>query len=306
MDLRSLKYVLAIARFQNLTKAADALYVGQPTLSKFLAALEDELGLKLFRKLGNRYVLTYAGERYVEKAEKILLMVDDLESEMADILKRDVGVLNFAFAYMRCSYMLPKTLPAFHEKYPNVKTVLFEGRSDDNDKRLLDGQIDVAFYSRPSETNPLIDYHTLAKEELLLCTCGGHPLGKKARKVEGSTYPVLDLSAIAEERVILMQPSQRTRQIVDAILQENHIQLKDTFYTTSIQAIMGLVAAGHGVSFIFEPHLKNRLDTRTIDCYSIGPKPFFGEFVAATRKGSYISHYTQAYIDIVREVANRN
>ena len=72
MDFRELSYVLAIAKHQNITKAAEALYVGQPTLSKFLMALEDDLGLKLFRKLGHKYVLTYAGERYVDKATQIL------------------------------------------------------------------------------------------------------------------------------------------------------------------------------------------------------------------------------------------
>ena len=72
MDFRELSYVLAIAKTQNITKAADSLYVTQPTLTKFLQNLEKEMGQKLFRKLGNRFVLTYAGERYVAKATEIL------------------------------------------------------------------------------------------------------------------------------------------------------------------------------------------------------------------------------------------
>ena len=62
MDFKDLSYVLAIARYQNITKAANSLYVTQPTLTKFLQNLESELGQKLFRKLGHRFVLTYAGE----------------------------------------------------------------------------------------------------------------------------------------------------------------------------------------------------------------------------------------------------
>ena len=62
MDFRELNYVLAIEKYQNITKAADSLYVSQPTLSKFLMNLENTLGQKLFRKLGNKYILTYAGE----------------------------------------------------------------------------------------------------------------------------------------------------------------------------------------------------------------------------------------------------
>ena len=68
MDFKDLSYVIAIAKTQNITKAADMLYVTQPTLTKFLQNLEREMGQKLFKKLGNRFILTYAGERYVAKA----------------------------------------------------------------------------------------------------------------------------------------------------------------------------------------------------------------------------------------------
>lgn len=61
MDFKDMSYVLAIAKHQNITKAAEALYITQPTLTKFLQNLERDLGQKLFKRLGNRYVLTYAG-----------------------------------------------------------------------------------------------------------------------------------------------------------------------------------------------------------------------------------------------------
>ena len=174
MDFRELTYVQAIAKHQSITKAAEALYVSQPTLSKFLIALESELGIKLFRKLGHKYVLTYAGERYLDYAGQILRLKTDLDVELTDILKRDVGVLNLAFARMRCTYMLPGTLPEFRRRYPNVKVNIFEGSSDENDRRLLDGVVDVAFYSHPATENLLLTYETLDREELLICTASNN------------------------------------------------------------------------------------------------------------------------------------
>ena len=91
MDFKDLSYVLAIARYQNITKAANSLYVTQPTLTKFLQNLESELGQKLFRKLGHRFVLTYAGERYVEKASEILNLKKELDQEMNDIVTNNYG-----------------------------------------------------------------------------------------------------------------------------------------------------------------------------------------------------------------------
>ena len=301
MDFRELNYVLAIAKYQNITKAADALYVSQPTLSKFLISLESELGLKLFRRLGHKYVLTYAGERYVDYAARIRRLKTDLDVELADIIKNDVGVLNLAFARMRCTYMLPGTLPEFRKLHPNVKVNLFEGNSDENDRRLLDGQVDVAFYSRPSTENPLLSYEALDEEELLIVTCKDHPIGRFASPNPGGR-PVLDLALLEKEPVILMRPEQRTRQLTDALFQERKLRFDNVLYTSNLPAIMGLVSRGYGVSFIFEPHLRHRAERFALDCYSIGQGRVVTEFVAAYRKGSYLSSYARDYIRLVRDL----
>ena len=91
-------------------------------------------------------------------------------------------MLNLAFARMRCTYMLPGTLPQFAHLHPNVKINLFEGTSDENDRRLLNGQVDVAFYSHPATENPLIAYETIDKEELLICTAKNHTIGRFAQE----------------------------------------------------------------------------------------------------------------------------
>lgn len=301
MDDRTLRYIAAIARYQNLTKAAEALYVGQPTLSKCLASVEERLGLKLFRRVGHRYVPTYAGERFIERSGEILRMTDGLENEMSDILNRSVGELNVAFAHMRSAYMLPLVLPEFQRQFPNVKVNLYEGSSDENDRRLLDGEVEVAFYTRPSVIDPRLEYETLTKEELLICTCQNHPLSQYAREIPGRDHPGLDLALLKDELVLMMLPQQRTRQIVDGILRENQLRLDRVLVTSNIQAIMGLVAAGFGVSFVFDSHLKHRVDPQPIDCYSFGHPRTVHDFVAATRKGAYLSRYGRAFIDIVRE-----
>ena len=91
------------------------------------------------------------------------------------------------------------------------------------------------------------------------------------------------------------------QQIVDGILRENRIQLKNVQYTSNIQAIMGLVANGYGISFVFESHLNHRAETLPINCYSFGDPRTVCDFVAATCKGSYISRYAQEFIKVVRE-----
>ncbi len=303
MDFKNLHYILAIAEYHNITKAAEALYIGQPTLSKYLISLEKELGLKLFQKLGRRYELTYAGQRYVEKATQILRLKEDLDIEMSDILHNDIGILRVAFAPMRASYLLPKILPIFQNQYPNVKIDVIEGNSTENDVRLLNGQVDIAFYSKPSKQNPSIQYQTLAEEELLICACQGHRFEQNSLRSPGSKYPLIDLNLLKNERVLLLDPRQRTRQITDTILLEKKIQLKNTLCISSMQAIIGLVAEGYGVAFLFAPHLDHRIETRAIECYRFGKQRFLCDFVAATRKGSYLPHYAQNFIKITTNLS---
>ena len=301
MELREINYVLAIAKHQSISKAAESLYLTQPTLSKFLIGLESELGLKLFRKVGNKYVLTYAGERYVEHAKQMQRLNTDLELELSDILKRDVGVLKVAYAPMRCTYMLPRTLPQFRLLHPNIRVQVFEGSSDENDRRLLEGQVDLAFYSKPAVTNPLLSYETIGQEELFICTCANHPIGRFAQPNPGG-HPILDPALLVKEQIILMRPEQRTRQITDSIFRELGLHFENTICTGNLPAIMELVAEGFGISFVFASHLRNRLGTKPIDCYSFGSGRVISNFVAAYRKGSYLPAYANEYIDLVRKL----
>lgn len=303
MDFRDLNYVLAIAKYQNITKAAEKLYVGQPALSKFLKNIESDLGQPLFRKLGNKYILTYAGERYVERANQIMGIKTDLEQELSDIIKRDVGVLKVAVPTMRSSYMLPSTLIPFREMHPNIKVEVVEGHSSDLDQKILTGEADMAFYTQPArEINPLIGFEVISKEELLLCTHKNHRIQALAKKSPHSRHPKINLKYLEDELVIMMREEQRTRQIVDTFLRESKIQFKNVFYTSNIPALIELVATGYGVSFIFEPHLHHRISSVPIDCYSFGKTCASSNFVVAYRRGSYMPSYAKDFIDLVRQV----
>ena len=296
MDFRELEYITAIARHQHMTRAAESLHVGQPGLSKLLSGLEDSLGLKLFDRADKKYIPTYAGQRYLDYARKILELKDSLDAELADIIKRDIGVLNIGLPNMRCTFMLPKTLPDFNCKYPNVKVNIFEGTSAMIDKRLLDGDIDLAFYSKPHEVNTHIKYETLAHEELLICTCKNHKV--KALSENGH----IELSALKDERLILLSPEQRTGQISRHYLEKSNISLSNSITTNNMPAVISLTEQGWGVSFIFEAHLRWHSPVPKIDTYSFGDKHVISDFVAAYRKGSYIQKYAREFINLVRKL----
>lgn len=298
MDFREMTYVIAIAKHQSVSKAANELYVSQPTLSKFVQNLEKELGQPLFKRLGKKFVLTYAGERYVEYAKNILNAKKELDNELSDIMKYDIGELRIAFPSTRGVYMLPCTLPIFEKLYPRVRLYVHEADSGQLESLLLDGSIDLAFFTLPLQS-PELDYMEISREEVVLAMSPDHPLAKTGVKRDGCRYPWIDLKTAAGERFILQKSDQRTRKTADQLFKNAGISPENILEIRNIQASVQLAARGYGVTFVGETHLKHIPCSPAV--FSVGSPCTTTSFVAAFRKGVYMSSYMRAYIRVVKE-----
>ena len=300
MDFRDLTYVIAIAKYQNITRAAESLYISQPTLTKFLQHLESDIGQKLFKKLGNQFVLTYAGERYVARAQEILNMKKELDREMGDIIKNNAGSLKIAFPVMRGTYMLPCTLPVFNKMYPNVTVDVLEAHSSKLENMVLQGEADLAFFNMPVK-DANIDYEIIKHEELILVMAANHPLAKADGKRKGGKYPWIDLNHLRNEEFIMQLPGQRTRQTVDRIFREYGFFPKIKLQTSNISAAVNLAASGYGPFFVTESHLNHIHVEKKLACFSVGEFGQAVDFVAAFRRGSYLPYHAKEYIKIVKD-----
>lgn len=300
MDFKDLTYVAAIAKYQNITKAANSLYVTQPTLTKFLQNLERDLGQKLFRKLGHRFVLTYAGERYVKKATEILNLKKELDQEMSDIIKNNQGSLKIAFPVMRGTYMLPCTLPIFNSLYPNVRLNILEADSSSLENMLLNGEADLAFFNLPIKS-PDIDYEVIGHEELLLLIPSINPVSFLGVKKDGLDYPWMDLHLLEKEPFIMQIPGQRTRQVVDQLFKDHRIEPIIKLQTSNITAEAALAARGYGCCFVTESHLRHIKPLDHVSFFSVGSPRTVVDFVAAFRRGSYLPYHAREYIKIVKD-----
>ncbi len=300
MDFKDLSYILAIEKCGNITKAAEALYLSQPSLSRFLQNMEREAGQPLFRRVGNRYIPTYMGERYLEHARVILQEKKELDQEVNDIIKSNRGVLKIGFPTMRCTYMLPCTLPIFRKMYPNVKIEIYEANSSQLNRAVIDGDIDLAFYNF-FEKHPNIDYTLISHEEMVLMLSAKSDLLQKGTQKENCKYPCFDLKDLGDTGIIMLIPEQRTRQIAEQILKEAQFTPNIILETSNIPAAAELAARNYGVTFITETHLKHLNLRNEYRCFSVGSPCTYIDFVAAYRKNSYLSTYAQEYIEIVRD-----
>lgn len=299
MDFRDLSYVMAIAKYQNITKAADELYITQPTLTKFLQSLENQMGQKLFRKLGHKFVLTYAGERYVAKAAEILSLKKELDQEMNDIIKNNHGALKIAFPAMRGDYMLPCTLPVFNQMYPNIRLHVAEEHSSKLEEMLLSGETDLAFFNLPIRS-PDIDYEVIKHEEVLLVMAANHPLAGCGVHREGCKYPWMDLKLLKDAPFILQIPGQRTRDTTEMLFRKAGFSPNVKLETSNISVGVQLAGKGYGCAFVTETHLHYIAQPDPVACFSVGDPCTTVDFVAAFRRNSYLPHHAREFITIVR------
>ena len=256
MNYSELHYILCIAKHQNLTRAAQELYISQPTLTKHLQKLEREMGAKLFSRNGNTYVPTYTGRKYMEYARKILQVKQDWEKELKDLTENNEGELNIAVPLMRSSCMIPQIMAEFSKKYPNVNVSIWEEAYSIQEKLLLNDQLDFGIFNETRE-HPKLEYELLKREEILLVMPPDHPLASSGYQSPSDQYPRIDLSTLASEPFILHFPEQTTGKLVLEALDRAGVQPRVPVRSRNTETCVKLCMQGMGMCFTPETYLQN-------------------------------------------------
>ncbi len=300
MELKDIDYLIAVAKYGNISKAAESLYISQPALSKYITGLEKRVNLPLFNRIGNRFVLTYAGERYLARAKEIATCRDSLERELQDIAGCNDGELKIAVPVIRGSHILPSVIPEFRKLYPHIRLTLNESDSQPLEKLLLDGNVDLAIIHLPIK-NPAIHYTLIRKECLLMAVPQNNPLIKHGKKVDGYSFPWIDLSLFRNEDFILTKPNQRTRQICDELFKKEKIAPHIILCTANVETAVRLSAAEVGISFAPETFIRFLHGESSAQYFIIGNPIVTSDLVIAYRNGAYLSTYANAFIEITQK-----
>lgn len=172
MNSKEARYLLAIAEFKTLSKAAQNLYVSQPALTKFLKSEEQQVGAPLFSHYQNEYYPTYIGEKYLFYAKKVLELEAQWEAERSDLIGLKKGRLNLAVPIVRSRLLIPESIIRFHRDYPQVKVHVFEEAVAVERLLLQRSDIDLAIYNISSDVRDL-DYEYIGISELVLVVPSG-------------------------------------------------------------------------------------------------------------------------------------
>ena len=240
MEMQQLRYVVAVARTGNFSRAAEQCHVSQPSLSQQIQKLEDELGERLFDRMKREAKPTSHGEAFLRRAVKILEDVDAAKREAADAQHSVRGTLTIGVLPTIAPYLLPDVMAKFMEKFPRVEIVVQEDTTARLLKLALAYEVDFALASQPIQDQRL-EVRELFTEELLLALPPGHPLTRK-RSVSAA-----DLD---EERLIVMKEGHCLGDQVLRFCDRRDARPHISFRSAQLETVQSLVRAGLGLSLI--------------------------------------------------------
>lgn len=243
MDLKRLRTFVTIAEQGTVSKAALHLRIAQPALSRQISGLQQELGLKLFDRVGRRLVLTSEGEQLLGSCRSLLGSVSSL-NEQAQLLRRgDTGVLKVAGSSVQIETVLSTFLPRYIQRYPNVEVKLIELVTPDMLTMLERGEIHLGIGlldAVQADERHLGTYPVPPVETLAAC----HPSFELGR---GS---MIDISRIASHPLLMLDSGFVARKTFDAVCRLARLKPNVLIESRAPHTLLALAEAGFGVAII--------------------------------------------------------
>lgn len=313
MDFREMLYITTVADCRSITAAARKLYISQPSLSHIVSKVEQDVGVKLFDRGTSPLTITYAGEKYVETARKILLMSDNLRKELIDAGLGEKGRINFGMPTERAGYMLPAVIPEFKKQYPGIELQVMEAKSDELLKAIL--RDDISFYVIPRSQGELpvgLKAESIYREQLLL-VAEGSMLTEDMFLDESSVLNMtegkrknrcVNLSKMANLPFIMLKKGHAIRKKTDLVLRQYGIDPKIMIELSSCISAVQLAAAGLGVAIVPQRAIDALGGMERFNCYDFSVTPEFWSVNAVYKEDMYLGRAERFLIDLMKQKFN--
>ncbi|PYS75936.1 MAG: hypothetical protein DMF67_13500 [Acidobacteria bacterium] len=292
MEIRQLKAFLAIAEARTFTAAAQRIHYTQAALSMQIKQLEKEVGLPLFLRMPRRVVLTEAGEHLLERAHLILREHDAALAELAELAGAEHGRLRVGSASgMVSAEALPAILKMLRKGHAHAEVSVRSGTSEELVKRILAGELDLAFVSLPVQARN-IETELLSQDQLVAIASPRHPLAEQR---------VVSAFALAGERLILGERGGNTRRLIDEFFAEAGLKPTVMMELSRQAAIKNMVAAGMGVGIVPLSTARDDVERGRLVRWWIEGARINWELGVARLSGGYLSPVCQSFIGLCHD-----
>jgi LysR family hydrogen peroxide-inducible transcriptional activator len=291
MELHQLRYAVAVAETGNFTRAAERSRVAQPSLSHQIIKLEDELGHKLFHRLGRKAVLTEAGHAFLERARRILSEVDDAAKELRDNPTLGRKIVVGAIPTL-APYLLSQLVDRCRTELPHLVIHTQEAFRSQLVEAVVSGDLDLALLSLPVSDHRL-SVETLFTEPLLLVVNKGHRLASQR------TVTAVDL---AEENFVLLGDSSTLTGQIQQFCGDHDFEPRIVHRCAQISTVKALVGLGVGIS-ILPQVTRYHDDRRTLVYRALSGRAPLREIAVIRHLQRYQSRGVEQFLAVVRREA---
>jgi len=240
MNLRALQYFVKLSDLRHFSRAAEACFVSQPTLSTQIRKLEDELGVQLVERSPRKIMLTPVGEEIADRARTVLNEVNQIRAVARRAGDPADGNLRIGLFPTLAPYLLPHVIPTIRKQYPNLKLQLVEEKTEEIINMLQQGELDAALVALPINDDGL-EMKILFEEPFVLALPGEHPLGSKSditlEDLKGTELLLLDEGHCLRDHALEVCALAGAHERVD-------------FHATSMETLRQMVAANVGITLM--------------------------------------------------------
>ncbi|MBP1920880.1 LysR family transcriptional regulator [Youngiibacter multivorans] len=300
----SYEYFLAIAEEKSISKAAARLYISQPSLTKYLKKLEENVGATLFSRESHPLKLTPAGELYMEYVKDVIRITKKFEQDILYISSSISGKVTIGITLWRSSILMPLIFPDFMKKYPNVSIELKEGSQQYLLSLLEQGKADFCMMQLPN-TQSSVTFEHLAYEHILFAVNKNNPILEGINHDLDDEVPTLtqeEFLLFKKEPFVLMKEENQLRQLTQNLLNKYEIVSSPVLETSNVVTALNLVSSGVGVTFVPEAILKYKERPGSLSFFRVDDPPLAWELGIAHKTRSIISRQAQLLAEAIRTV----
>lgn len=241
MDTANLSAFIKVAETRSFSLAAEQLFLTQPAISKRIKQLEQQLGTHLIDRIGKQLNLTRTGELLLPRARQIMLDLQSIRQQIADMEGNPMGSLSMATSHHIGLHRLPPVLRAYSAQYPEVDLDLHFMDSEQACTLIEHNQMDLAVVTLPFVTSPVLDYQTVWLDELKIVCSSNHPL---------TLIDKPELKMLTQHTAILPSHGTFTREAIESALAPFKDELKISLETNYLETIKMMVSVGLGWSIL--------------------------------------------------------
>ncbi len=309
-------YVWEVYKTKSFTKAAENLYISQPSLSAAIKKLELNLGAPIFERLGSGVELTEIGKEYISSAEKILEIKSDFIKRVSDIHNLETGKISVGGTNYLSSYLLPKIVKRFSEAYPKIEVSLIDANSLTLNEMIKNDELDIIIDSF-DETLKEYDGEPLTSERILLCVPKNYKINEKLRDFQISpeeiyedrsvceNKPPVSLKVFENESFVILKNGNDMAHRAKLFFEESGISPEISFTVDQLNISYALCASGMGVCFLTDTLFKyGKLFKDDVVLYNIDVRYPHRTLYVAYKKNKYISSANRKFIELTKKLIN--